>query len=100
GAVDLAAAPEQAAEGELDFGGIAVGLGHAREDLGGVVEAVVDEMIESDVVVARQPHGAGGAVAPAEEPGREPDQDEGQGEQVGAQSKRDAMTITGPRRKR
>ena len=81
GAVDLAAAAEQAAQGELDLGRVAVGLGHAREDLGGVVEAVVDQVVEADVVVARQPHGARGAVAPAEKPGRHADQDEGQGEQ-------------------
>src|SRR5215472_4735576 len=34
-ALDLAAPPEQAPESELDLRGIAVGLGHAREDLGG-----------------------------------------------------------------
>jgi len=54
--IDLAAAPEQAPERELDLGGIAVGLGHAGEDLRGVVETVVDEMVEADVVVAWQAH--------------------------------------------
>ena len=76
--VDLAAAPEEAAQGELDFGGIAVGFRHAREDLRGVVEAVVDEMVEALVVVARQAHGARGAVAAPEKLGGEPHEDEGQ----------------------
>jgi len=35
--IDLAAAPEQAPERELELCGIAVGLGHAGEDLRGVV---------------------------------------------------------------
>ncbi len=62
-AVDLAAAAEQAPERELDLRGIAVRLGHAREDLGGMVEAIVDQVVEADVVVARQAHGACRAVA-------------------------------------
>ena len=77
-AVDLTAAAKEAAKRELDLGGIAVRLGHAREDLGGVVEAVVDEVIEAHVVVARQAHGTRGAVAAPEEIGGEADQHEGQ----------------------
>src|SRR5207248_3759896 len=39
GAIDLAAAPEQAPQRELHLGGIALRLGgHAREDLSGVIE--------------------------------------------------------------
>jgi len=77
-AIDLAAPPEQAPESELDLGGIAVGFSHAREDLGRVVETVVDQVIEADVVIARQAHRAGGAVTAAEKPGRQADEDEGQ----------------------
>src|SRR5207237_9153240 len=79
--IDLAAAPEQAPERELDLGGIAVGLGHAGEDLRGVVETVVDEMVEADVVVARQAHGACRAVTAAEKISGETDEDEGQRQQ-------------------
>src|SRR3989440_641416 len=79
--IDLAAAPEQAPERELDLGGITVGLGHAGEDLRGVVETVVDEMVEADVVVARQAHGARRAVTAAEKIGGETDEDEGQRQQ-------------------
>ena len=67
GAVDLPAAPEQAPEGELDLGGVPIRLRHAREDLGGVVEAVVDQVIKTLEVVARQAHGTCGAVLSAEE---------------------------------
>ena len=76
--VDLAAAAKEAAERELDLGRIPVRLRHAREDLGGVVEAIVDEVIEALEVVARQAHGARGAVAAPEEIGGEADQHEGQ----------------------
>src|SRR5579883_947692 len=44
-AIDLAAAAEEAAERELDLRRIAVRLRHAREDLDGMIEAVVDEVI-------------------------------------------------------
>src|SRR5205807_2497172 len=75
GAIDLAAAPEQASQRELHLGGIALSVGgHACEDLSGVIEAVVDEVVEAHVVVARQPHGARRAVAAAEKPGGEPDE--------------------------
>jgi hypothetical protein len=61
-----------------------------------VVEAIVDEVIETDVVVARQAHGARRAVAAAEEPGRQPHQNEGEREQQGRQFKHGATTIAGP----
>src|SRR6516164_7794550 len=77
-AVDLAAPPEQAAESELDLGGIAVGFRHAREDLGRMVETIVDEVVEPDVVIARQAHRAGDTVTAAEKPGCQPHEDEGQ----------------------
>ena len=70
--------PEQAPESELDLGGIAVGFGHACEDLSRVVETIVDEVIEPDVVIARQAHRAGYAVTATEKPGRQPHEDEGQ----------------------
>ncbi len=79
-AVDLTAAPEQAPERELDLGGISVRLRHAREDLRGVIEAVVDEVIEAFVVVTRQAHGAGRAVLAAEKIGGQAHYDEGQRE--------------------
>src|SRR6516162_1349935 len=77
-AVDLSAPPEQAAESELDLGGIPVGFRHAREDLGRMVETVVDEVIEPDVIIAGQAHRAGYAVTAAEKPGCQPHEDEGQ----------------------
>ena len=89
-AIDLAAPAEQAPESELDLRGIALGFRHAREDLGGVIEAVVDEVIEADVIIARQAHGAGGAVAAAEKPGREAHQDEGQRQKQWRQLEHDA----------
>ena len=57
GAVDLPAPPEEASERELDFGGVAVRFRHAREHLRRMVEAIIDQVIEADVVIARQPHG-------------------------------------------
>jgi hypothetical protein len=63
--VDFAPAPEKAPERELDFSRIAIGLRHPRENLGGMVESVVDEVIEADVVVTRQAHGTRGTVAAA-----------------------------------
>jgi hypothetical protein len=47
----------------LDFGRVAVRLRHAREDLGGVVKTVVDEMVEADVVITRQSDGSCSAIA-------------------------------------
>src|SRR6516164_6811449 len=78
GTIDLTPSAEQAAESELDLGSVTVRFGHAREDLSGVVEAVVDEMIEADVVVAWQAHRSGCAIAAAEKPGGQPYEDEGQ----------------------
>src|SRR5262249_13826516 len=60
---------------------ITVGLRHARENLRRMVEAVVDQMIEPDVVVPWQTHRAGDAVATPQKPGRQPHQDEGQREE-------------------
>src|SRR4029077_1757455 len=77
-AVDLAATAKETAERKLDLGGIPVRLRHAREDLGGVVEAVIDEVIETLELVARQAHGTRSAVAAPEEIGGEADQHEGQ----------------------
>ncbi len=74
--VHLTAAAEQTSQCELDFGDIAVGFCHTGEDLGGVVETIVDEMIEAYVVVARQTDDARSAVAAPEEPGGGSDSDE------------------------
>src|ERR1700728_1259668 len=87
GAVDLAAAAEQTPERELDFGGVAVRLGHACEDLRRMIEAIVDQVVEADVVVARQAHGTGRPVAAAEEPGGSKYQDERQRQQQWRQVK-------------
>jgi len=65
GPVDLATAAKKASQCELDRGGIAIRGGHAREDLGGMIEAVVDEMIEPDVVIPRQTYRARGTHAAA-----------------------------------
>ncbi len=92
-AVNLAAAAEQAAQGELDLGGIAVGFRHAREDLGRMVEAIVDEVIEPDVVIARQSHGARRAVAAPEKPRGQAHQDEGQREEQWRQLEHGVETI-------
>jgi hypothetical protein len=53
---------------DLDFRRIAVGLRHAREDLGGVVEAIVDQMIEADVVITWQSDCARRAITPPQYP--------------------------------
>jgi hypothetical protein len=58
GAIDLATASEEASERELNFGGVAFLLSHTREHFGSVIDAVVDEMLEADVVVTRQSHRA------------------------------------------
>src|SRR5579871_1366852 len=79
-AVDFAATAEQTSECELNLGRIALGLRHACEDLGSVVEAVIDQVIEANVVVTWQPYGARGAIATAEKPGGQAHQDEGQGQ--------------------
>ena len=52
-AIDLAPPPEKAAERELNLRGVAVRFRHARENLDGMIEAVVDEVIEANIVVAR-----------------------------------------------
>src|SRR5882757_1259699 len=54
GAINFTAAAKEAADGELDFRSIAVCLSHARENLGSVVKAVVDQVVEADVVIAGQ----------------------------------------------
>ena len=69
GAVDFAAPAKQASECKLDFGGIAIGLRHARKDLGRMVEAIVDQMVEADVIVSRQTYSTRRAVTAAEYPG-------------------------------
>src|SRR5579862_5771010 len=79
--VHFAAPAEEASECELNLRRIALGLRHASKDFGSVIEAVVDQVIEADVVVTRQPYGTRGAIAAAEKPGRQAHQDEGQGEQ-------------------
>src|SRR5882724_2628509 len=84
-AINFTAPAEQAAQGELDFRGIAVGLRHARKDLGRMVEAIIDQMVEADVVVSRQPHGSRGAITAAEYPGGNADRYESQCEQDGWQ---------------
>jgi len=82
--IDFPAAPEQAPQRELNLGGIATRLGHAGEDLRGVIETVVDEMVEADVIVARQAHGARGAVTAAEKICGKTDEYEGQARTVEA----------------
>src|ERR1700733_126872 len=72
-AVDLAAASKDAAQGELDFHRIAVDLRHARKYLGGAVKAVIDEVVEPDVVVARQPDRSCDASAVSKPPGDDAD---------------------------
>ena len=94
-AIDLAAAAEETAQGELDLRRVAVRLGHAREDLGRVIETIVDEVIEADVVVARQAHGARRAVAAAEEIGGEADENEGQRQEHRRQFEHAPATISG-----
>jgi hypothetical protein len=69
GAIHLASPPEQAPQGELDFGRVAA-LGHARENLGRVVEAIVDEMVEAHVVIPWEAHSARRTIAAAKDPGR------------------------------
>jgi hypothetical protein len=69
-------APKHAAERKLDFHRIAVDLGHAREDFRGAVEAIVDQVVEPDVVVARQAHGARNPAAVPEAPGDAADDNE------------------------
>ncbi len=80
-AIHLAAPAEQAAQGELDLGGIPVGLGHAREDFRGAIEAVIDEVIQANVVVTRQAHGACRGVTAPKYPGGEADEHECESEQ-------------------
>ncbi len=76
GAIDLAAAAEKTPQRELDFGHVAVRFGHACEDLGRVLEAIVDEMVEAHVVVAWQAHRARRTITAPEEPGSGSDRDE------------------------
>ena len=54
GAINFAASAKEASQRKLNFRGIAVGLRHAREDLGCVVETIIDQMVEADVVITWQ----------------------------------------------
>src|SRR5450759_258297 len=69
GAFNFAAASKQTAERELNLDRVAVNFGHTREDVGGAVKAIVDEVIEADIVVARQPHRARERPTMAKRPG-------------------------------
>jgi hypothetical protein len=66
--IDFAPPPEEAAQCELNFCRVAIGLGHTREDLGGVIESVVDEVIEANVIITRQAHGTRRSHATPEKP--------------------------------
>ncbi len=44
-------------------------IGHAGEHFGRAVDAVVDEVIEADVIVARQPHRTRDSATPTDVPG-------------------------------
>src|SRR5262245_50361281 len=72
-AIGLPAPTEQAAQSELDFRRIAVRIRHTREDLSRVVEAIVDQVIEADVVITRQSDSARRAIAATQYPGGNPD---------------------------
>src|SRR5262249_53733989 len=74
----LAASAEQASQRKLDFRCIPVGLSHAREDLGRMIETVVDQVVEANVIVPWQSHGARGAITAAQYPGGNADEDERQ----------------------
>jgi hypothetical protein len=63
--INFTPSAKEAAECELDFCDVPVRLRHASKDLCGVVKTVVDEMVETDVVVAREPNGPGSAIATA-----------------------------------
>jgi hypothetical protein len=80
GAVDLASPAKETAERELNLGRIVIGFRHAREDLGGVIEAVVDEVVEANVVITWQTYSARGAHAAPEKPRGDADGHEGQGQ--------------------
>jgi len=62
-AINFTPSAKKAAERELDFSGIAVRLRHARKYFGGVLKTVVDEMVETDVVVTRKSDRPRGAIA-------------------------------------
>ena len=95
GAIDFAAAAEETSQRELDFSGVVIGLRHARENLGGVVEAVVDEMVEADVIVTRQAHGARSTHPSPEKPGSSTNGHKGQREQEWRQLKHSAECSSG-----
>ena len=78
GPVDFTAAAEETPERKLDLGGVPVRSCHAGEDLRGVIEAVVDEVIEAFVVIARQADGARRAVAATQKIGGQGHEAEGQ----------------------
>ncbi len=79
--IHLAAPPEEAPQGKLDLGHVAIGFGHASEDLRRMLETIVDQVIEPDVVVARETDGSGSADTPPEKPRSDANQDEGKREQ-------------------
>ena len=55
GAIDFAAFAHQAAERELDVRVLGLG-GEPREDFGGAIEAIVDQVIEAGEIVDVAPH--------------------------------------------
>jgi hypothetical protein len=81
GAIHFSAAAEETSQCELDFGGIVIGLRHTRENLGGVVEAVVDEMVEADVIITWQAHRARSTHPSPKKPGGSTNGDKSQREQ-------------------
>ena len=88
--VNFASPPEEAAQCELNFSRVPVGLGHAREDLGGVIESVVDEVIEANVIITRQAHGTRRSHATTEKPRSSTDGYECQREQKWGQLEHNA----------
>ncbi len=93
-ALNFTASPEETAERELNLGSVAADgaallvlvqtgfhIGHAREDLGGPIDAVVDEVIETDVVIAREANRTCDSTAPADVPGDGTDGDESEPQQ-------------------
>ena len=77
----------------MNFGRIVISLGHPRKNLGGVIEAVIDEVVQADVVIPRQTHGARSPDAPAEKPGSNANGYESQGQKNGGQFKHSYQTI-------
>jgi hypothetical protein len=71
----------------LNLSRIVIGFRHAREDLGSMIEAIVDEVVQTDVVVPWQTHGTRGSHAAAKEPGGNANGYESQSEQNWGQLK-------------